>query len=299
MRRARGGAIPILVVSVWGSGCATMRTPPVDDNVTAARWMAQDALAALDAGKVDRAAQLLDQAVAACPDDERVQQHLATALAQSGQLERAISHMQRAVELSRGDARLNCQLGRMHLENADAVAALACARRALGVNHRLAEAWVLEGRALAALHQYPEALASLHRARSLDPAAADVDLDIATVYRQLNQPDRALATLDAAANRYLPGRAPIELVTLHAETLLAIGQPARAADLLTAAVTSDQATIDVWLLLAAAHHARGDWQNEGLVLAAACERFPDATELRQRLAEANATGPNSSEPHWR
>jgi len=104
------------------------------------------------------------------------------------------------------------------------------AREAVRLAPRSAEAWHLNGRVALARGQAEPALADFHRALALAPEQRDLLLDTAEVYRRLDRPQRALATLAVLGDTYGPNDMPAEILVLEGLAQEALGRPADAVE---------------------------------------------------------------------
>src|SRR5262245_11139867 len=171
----------LFIASVWPAvGCRAFRCQKVsDESVAAARQLSLQGLDAQQRGQWDRAEMLFASAVIQCPRDERARCGYAESLWQRGDCSAAVAHMEEAARLSGHDPERLVQLGQMYHSQGDLVRAGEQARRAIGANPQLASAWALQGEISVAQGNRSEALASFHRALSLQPQFAEVQLAIA------------------------------------------------------------------------------------------------------------------------
>lgn len=242
------------------AGCRVLRSRQnSDENIAAARQLSLQGLDAQQRGQWERAEMLFAAAIAKCPTDERARSGYAEALWQRGDYSGAISNMEDAVRLSGNDPQRLVRLGAMHLHQEDVRRALNLAQRAIDNNGLLAEAWALRGQALLVAGDLNEALASFHRALSLDPALANVQLAIADIYRQQNRPQRALATLQTFADRFPAGQVPIGVLYREGLSLQALGRPHDAIRVFYQAVERGPANADLLYALADAQTAVGEF----------------------------------------
>jgi tetratricopeptide (TPR) repeat protein len=76
-------------------------------------------------------------------------------------------------------------------------------------------AWALRGRILQQAGDTKQALADFHRSLSYQPDQRDVLLEIAELYRQMGQPQRALANLQSLLDSYSAGDEPQNILYLE------------------------------------------------------------------------------------
>jgi tetratricopeptide (TPR) repeat protein len=167
---------------------------------------------------------LFAAAIVKSPADERDRWGYAESLWHRGDYAAAIGSMEEAVRLSGYDPERRVRLGTMYLAWGDLRLARLQAERAIATNPQLPGAWALLGKAQHATGSLDEALASFHRALSLDPALTDVQLAVADVYAQQNRPQRALATLQLLADRFPASQVPVEVLYREALAHQALGE---------------------------------------------------------------------------
>jgi tetratricopeptide (TPR) repeat protein len=119
------------------------------------------------------------------------------------------------------------------------------AQLALDLDPKLASAWAVRGRVKCARGQLRAALADLHHALSLEPGNRDVQLGIAELYRQLNEPQRALAMLQNLIDSYPPGEEPQQAVYLEGLAYMTLGRYDDAAESLAIAKVRGEPTPEI------------------------------------------------------
>jgi tetratricopeptide (TPR) repeat protein len=243
-------AAAIAIASV-GSGCRLMPRGPVPQDLATARRLSNEGLAAADRNDLVRAEGLLERAVKSCPTDVDARRHYADVLWKRGEHLEAVRQIAAALELSPGDVGLCIDGGRMYMElglldDADRLAATA-----VRAAPRSADAWHLHGQVALARGRSEDALADFHRALSIVPDDREVLLATAEVYRRLDRPQRALATLGILGETYGPNGTPPSVLALEGMALESLGRPADALEAYRQAVARGGATPEIEKRLAA------------------------------------------------
>ena len=204
-------------------------------------------------GKDEEAGKLFAQAIELCPVDERCRHQYAEVLWRQGHGRDAITHMQEAVRLSGGDPLLVVRLGEMHLALGEEANALRQANAAIAGRDDVAPAWALRGEILRRRGEFSEALACYHRALRYEPNDPRVQIAVAGIHREGGRPERALAVLDAAVDRFSPGPAPPEVLVHHGLALKSLGRFEEAVESLATAAAADSHPEIHFQLAEAAH----------------------------------------------
>lgn len=224
---------------------------PVPQDLATARRLSNEGLAAADRNDLLRAEGLLERAVKSCPTDVDARRHYADVLWKRGERLEAVRQIAAALELSPGDVGLSIDGGRMYMElglldDADRLAA-----NAVRAAPRSADAWHLHGQVALARGRSEDALADFHRALSIAPDDREVLLATAEVYRRLDRPQRALATLGILSETYGPNNTPPEVLALEGMALESLGRPAEALEVYRQVVARGGATPEIEKRLAA------------------------------------------------
>jgi tetratricopeptide (TPR) repeat protein len=229
-RLLRCGVVGLAMAVVSdGAGCRLMpRRDPVPEELAAARRLCNQGLCAADTQDLARAEALLQQAVKKCPADIDARKHYADVLWKRGSKVEAVAQIARALELSPGDLDLCIQGGRMSMELGLLDDADRLSNTAVVEAPRSAEAWHLHGQVALARGRPEDALGDFHRALAQNPEDRAVLLDTAEVYRRLNRPQRALATLAILGETYGPNQIPADVLVLEGLAQEALGRPADA-----------------------------------------------------------------------
>jgi tetratricopeptide (TPR) repeat protein len=262
-----------LLIGVGGvSGCASLWKCPVSDDVVSARQISLRGVDAMQREEWEEAETLFRKALRTCPTDERAHRCFAEILWRKGATQDAIAHMREAARLSGEPAEATIALGEMHLAREELTAAAKCAREALAYRKDLPAAWMLLGNVQRLEGDLQPALNSFHRALSLRPEDARLQLTVAQVYRQLNRPQRTLAVLAALTEQYPAGEEPRDVLVEQGLALRAVGDYNGSAAALAQAI--ERGPIDAELLcqLGESQLLAGDPGNARLSVLAALDR---------------------------
>lgn len=246
---------------VTAAGCATIKKFNQRESSTVqARRLTREAEAAIHADDLEAAEAKLLAAIERDPDDIRSRAVLADVLWSHGDRQAALEQMGAAVDLSEGrDTQHLIQLGQMLYTDGDAQGALRRAEMALQRNSGLADAWTLKGFALNQLGNSKAALGAFFRSLSIRPDDPHTRYEIARIYRQLGQPQRALVILDAPHPESLQAWSHFpEACYLRGVLLRELDRPADAMLALQAARESGCQAEDLLLQLADAQLAAGE-----------------------------------------
>ncbi len=234
-----------------------MRSATGDANIAAARDLTFHGMTALHEGRADQAESLLTQAVEASPCDQRIRQHLATAMVQQGKVDAAIVQLETAIEQSCHDPRLYVELGNLYLLKKRPDQAGEYAAAALQINRQNPCAWMLQGRCEEQRGDLDAALASYHRAAGLEQVDPQVHIHLAETYRKLERPLQALNALELYSESFPADQVSLQAVMLTADTLLDLKQHQRAHEQLLMACQRPDANAATWLALSRAQSLSG------------------------------------------
>lgn len=257
-----------------GAGCRALHCKTSDDSIAAARALSLQGMDAQQKGNWDRAEQLYASAVSKCPTDERAHCGFAESLWRRGAQHEAIQHMEQAVRLSGDDPERQIQLGRMYLARNEYQQAAAAAAKAIAANKHLPAAWALQGDVQRALGDRTQALASYHRALSVQEHYPEVQTALAEIYSQQNRPQRALATLQSLADRYPPGQTPTDVLYREGLVLRQLGRYQDAAQFLARATSRGKPTADMLYELGRTQLLAGDTTAANVTCLAALQANP-------------------------
>ena len=269
------------------TGCRSLRCKKEsDETIALTRQLSLQGKDSQQKGQWDQAEAYFAEAVQRSPADERARCGYAESLWQRGAQEQAVVHMVEAVKLSGNDPERVVQLGQMYLTLNNLPAAIRQADKALAANKSLPHAWALKANVQRATGQREEALASFHRALSLQPHFPAAQVAVAELYDGTGRSQRALATLQSLADQYPPGSVPADVLFREGMVLGKLGRHQDAADHLAAAARI-QPTPELLVELARARLLAGDIGSATLANNGALQLDPyyaAALQLRGELA---------------
>ncbi len=240
------------------SGCAVFgRRSHSAAEVTAARELSRQGVAALEAGQPQQAEELLKKSLAASPDDASARRYMAETLWRRGAGDDAIAQIIEAVRLEPTNATLAVRAGEMYLAVGRREAAEASAERAVRLDPTLAGAWALRGRCFGKMNQPDRALADLERAVELAPDRSDLLLEVASMYRRRGQNTRCLTAIYHLLDTYPSGEEPQSVLVMQGQTLMDLGRPQQATDAFLAAIQHGPPSADLHFCLAQSYSAAG------------------------------------------
>ncbi|NQT38226.1 MAG: tetratricopeptide repeat protein [Planctomycetes bacterium] len=250
------GAAGLLSVSTLGCQFfGSDRSTP--ESVAVSRQYTQQGIGAIERNDWQEARALLGKAIKNCPTDPEARRHYAETLWHQGASAEAIQQLEEAVRLAPDEAPVYVQLSRWWLARGNVDAASHYAQQALDLDPELAAAWMASGRAMRADEQPRRALSDFHRALTYAPNDQAMLLEIAELHRQLNQPQRALATLHSLVDTYPPGETPGRVIFLEGLAYKALGRWDDAASRLATAATHGNPTPEILFHLGEAQHLAG------------------------------------------
>ena len=176
----------------------------------------------MDRGDWLAAEDLLNQAVEVSPLDPDARRRDAETLWHRGAARQAISQLEEAARLAAEDPQIAVRTGEMYLATGQMARARKEADRALDLDPKLAAAWALRGQTNEATGALKPALADYQRSLGYQPDNRQVLLAVAEIYRQLNEPERALVSLHSLVDSYPPGEEPQQLLYLEGLALVAL-----------------------------------------------------------------------------
>jgi predicted Zn-dependent protease len=257
------------------SGCAILgRRSRSTAEVTAARELSRQGVAALEAGQPQQAEELLKKSLAASPDDASSRRYMAETLWRRGAGDDAISQISEAVRLEPTNAALAVRAGEMYLAVGHREAAEAQAERAVRLDPTCAGAWALRGRCFEKMNLPDRALSDLERAVELAPDRSELLLEVASMYRRRGQNTRCLTAVYHLLDTYPTGEEPQSVLVMQGQTLMDLQRPQQATDAFLAGIQRGPPSADVYFLLAQSYMASG--------------RLPEATAAAQQALAVNA-----------
>lgn len=240
------------------SGCAILgRKRHSAADVTAARELSRQGVAALEAGQPQQAEELLRKSLAASPDDASSRRYMAETLWRRGAGDDAIAQIVEAVRLEPTNATLAIRAGEMYLAVGKLEAAEIYAERAIRLDPTLSGAWALRGRCFEKMNLPDRALSDLERAVELAPDQSDLAVEVASMYRRRGQNTRCLTAIYHLLDTYPSGEEPQSALVMQGQTLMDMGRPQQASDAFLAALQHGPPSADLYFLLAQSYSAGG------------------------------------------
>jgi predicted Zn-dependent protease len=178
----RIAACLLVVQTLWLSTSAdTARA----QGAASAQAMAEQAGAALEAGRFAEAAALFEKLAAQYPSEAGLQLNHGMALAMSGQPDRALAPLQRALKLDPSLLPANLFLGIVHLELAEPAKALPSLQRVIAMDADNAYARQALGQALIALQRFDEAADQFEALSRVQPDAPQIWAALGQAYEEV------------------------------------------------------------------------------------------------------------------
>jgi tetratricopeptide (TPR) repeat protein len=278
--------VPFLALAML-AGC---RLPgwdaPISQSLVDCRKLSREGVAAMQQGQQKEAETLLAKAVHACPSDTEARRNYAEILWQRGAQQEAIAQMELGVKTAKEDAAFRVRLAEMYLAAGKSEQAARCAQQALELDPKSAAAWAIHGGVMQAAGQPQQALAAYLHALGFDPQDRRILFEVAELYRQLNQPDRALLTLQTLLESYSPGEEPQNVVYLAGAAYQALGRYDEAVESMKTAVARGKPNSDLLCRLAEAELLAGRNQEAAATVAQALALQPQhksSRELYERI----------------
>ncbi|HWB10741.1 MAG TPA: tetratricopeptide repeat protein [Pirellulales bacterium] len=243
----------LLIVCPAGFGCRFRSLEgPVPRSLILSRQLSQQGMSAMERGNWARADDLLAQAVKVFPQDADARYHYAEVLWHRGEKLAAVEQLDKALQLAPDDPKLLLRAAQMRIAMGRPDEAGDLIQRGIDADSKNPAAWTLRGRLRRQAGERREALADYHRALGYRPDDRETLLEAAEVYRELNQPLRALATLQNLSDTYPPGEEPPQVLYLTGLAYGALGRHAEAVECLSLLRDRGAATTDALCQLAEA-----------------------------------------------
>jgi tetratricopeptide (TPR) repeat protein len=233
------------------------REGPVPRSLADCRRFSQQGMAELDRGHQQQAEALLAKAVQICPVDAEARRRYAESLWRRGARPEAIAQMEEAGRLMAEDAALWARLAEMYLAAGQPERAWRTADLAMDLDPKLPSVWAIRGGVMQAAGQPREALNDYLRALSYVPNDREILMQVAETYRQLNQPERALQTLQTLAETYSSGEEPGRILYQMGLAYQALGRYDDAVESLSVALTREKPTPEMFFRLGEAQYLAG------------------------------------------
>ncbi len=290
----RSGPVFILALTLAAlpTGCRLPgREGPVSRALVSSRQLSQQGVAAIERGRWDQAEPLLAQAVEQCPFDPDARRHYGEALWHGGEREQAVSQLEEAIRLAPDDAALHVLLAQRQLAMGHGELARQTANYAIDLEPTLAGAWAIRGRVLRADGRARLALADCHRALGLAPGDGTIQLEIAQLHQELNQPRRALAALQTLADTYPSGEEPPQVLYLQGLAYSALERWDDAVQDLSAASVRGGPSVEVLSQLARAELSAGRRADAAATLREALLLDPEHGPSRELAGQLELVSP--------
>jgi tetratricopeptide (TPR) repeat protein len=286
-------SLAILLVAL-ATGCRSLQQHgPVPRSVANCRQLSQQGVNAMERGDWHRAEDLLAQAVRACPADSDARSRYAEALWHRGARREAIAQLEQAGHLATEDPEIAVRLGQFYVTAERWSDARKAADHALDLDPKSAAAWALRGRTLEANGALKEALADYQHALGLEPGSPEVLLQVAELYRRLNQPDRALVAIHSLIDSHPPGEEPQQLLYLQGLALTGLGRYGDAIESYHLTMQRGRPTAEIFYRLAEAELLAGHGSSAQVAADQALELEPNHPATRALLQRIEVARANS------
>jgi len=281
-------------LGVLPAGCRLPgRGGPISPALAKCREYSQEGIIALEQRRWATAEKLLAKAVQSCPDDPEARRHYAEALWNRGRRDEAIDQLHKAVTLLPQDTALRVRMSQMRLDLGQIPQAQANVEAALDMEPTRGSAWAMRARVRHAAGDAAGALADYHRALGFAPDDRDLLLDTAELYRELNEPEKALPLLHRLADTYAPGEEPQKVIYLEGLAYAALGRCDEAAESYAAALARGPSTSELLYQLALVRSRAGHPCDALAAAEAAIRLQPDHHPARRLVEQLSARPPHN------
>jgi len=261
----------------------------MSQSVATCRQLTQQGINAMDRGDWKRAESLLGRAVQTCTVDVDAKRNYAEALWHRGATREALAQLEGARGLASEDPALAVRTGELYLTLGQVSQARRMVDESLRMDPKFALAWALRGRVAIAEGQPRQALADYQRSLGYAPGNQDVAILVAETYRQLNEPEHALLTLQSITDSFSRGEEPQRVMYLQGLALTALGRYEDATQMFSQAARRDQPTPEILCHQAEAELLAGRFSNAQVTVQQALALDPnhrDSRALSERMAMA-------------
>ena len=223
----------LLAACLCGAGCHLRGLDgPVPRSLVLSRQLSQQGVSAMERGNWGRADELLAQAVKVFPQDAEARYHYSEALWQRDDRAAALEQINKALQLAPDDPKILLRAAQMRIAMDQVAEATKLLDRAIDADSKNPAVWALRGRLRSKAGNLGESLADYQRALGYRPDDRETLIELAEVYRRLNRPQRALATLQTLSDTYAPGEEAPQVLYLTGLAYSALGRYPEAVDCL-------------------------------------------------------------------
>jgi tetratricopeptide (TPR) repeat protein len=176
----------------------------------------------------------------------------------------------------------------MHLSQGNTELANRQAEQAIRANRKSPAAWALRGDILARQGELDKAMASYHRALSLQQHYPHVQLALAEIYQRNGRAQRVLSTLDSLVSQLPPDEIPQHVFYLQGLALKEVQRYDDAVAALSAAIRQHGPGVELLYHLSEAQLLSGDVTNARLAVRAALAHAPahqPSHRLQDRISQ--------------
>ena len=284
------GTVLFAILCALPAGCRSLgKHGPSAESVATCRQLTQQGMSATERADWKRGESLLARAVAACPVDADAHRQYGETLWHRGKMSEALAQFEEARRLSGEDGALAVRTGELYLALGRGADAGRMVDESLRLDPKFAPAWSLRGRVAAAAGETRQALADYQRSLGYAPESEEVAILVAETYRQLNEPDRALLTLQSVADNYSAGEEPQQVMYLQGLALAALERHNDAAGKFSQAARRDRPTAEILCRLAEAELHIGRVGNAQSSLQEALALDPNHAGSRALWSQMGAT----------
>jgi tetratricopeptide (TPR) repeat protein len=283
--------VGLTLLGMLAAGC---RLPglegPVSKALATSRQFSRRGVIAIESGQWTEAEILLAKAVKSCPNDPEARRHYAEALWHRGQRVEAAAQLEQAIALVGNDASLHVRLAEMCLAMDQVERAGREAETALDLDPKSACAWATRARAAQAAGQTPAALSDYQRALGYAPNDRSLLLEVAELYRGLDQPRQSLSILHSLIDTCSPGEEPQQVLYSEGLAYAALGRSNDAAESFAAALERGEPTPELLYQLAEAQSQSGNCTEAARSAGQALALDPGHQPSRQLLERLEVAG---------
>lgn len=261
---------------------------PVSTSIVESRQLAQQGFNALEHRDLSEAERFCSQAVRACPNDPQARRYYADVLWEQGRPKEALAQIDAALHNAPDDTETRLRSAEMRVTTRDFEGALADVRRVIDVDPKSAAAWAMKGRILRERGELQAALADTQRALTYEPKRREVLRQSAELYAALQQPNKALCSLQALADTYAPGEEPQDLFVSQGFAYAALDRKIDAAKSFRVACERGPANSELLLVRAEIETAAGQSVEAYRTAQQAAALAPNDPRCREMLQQTAA-----------